>query len=211
QIERRLTKQEILQIYLTRAPYGGNLEGVRAASLAYFGKEPKRLTVAEAALLVALPQSPENRRPDRNWREARAARERVLARSAVADVTGEGESERAADNPLPRRRLQLPAHAAHLAEAAIRRHPDVTEHRTTVRKSVQAALEDVAREAAAKLSPKVSVAIVMADASTGEIVGEVGSADYLDASRSGWIDMTRVNRSPGSTLKPFIYGLAFEQ
>src|SRR5690606_34582611 len=95
QIERRLTKQEILQIYLTRAPYGGNLEGVRAASLAYFGKEPKRLTVAEAALLVALPQSPENRRPDRNWREARAARERVLARSAVADVTGEGESERA--------------------------------------------------------------------------------------------------------------------
>src|SRR5690606_18921026 len=68
-----------------------------------------------------------------------------------------------------------------------------------------------AREAAAKLSPKVSVAIVMADASTGEIVGEVGSADYLDASRSGWIDMTRVNRSPGSTLKPFIYGLAFEQ
>ena len=66
QIERRLSKPEILERYLTLAPYGGNLEGVRAASLAWFGKEPKRLSVSEAALLVALPQLPERRRPDRN-------------------------------------------------------------------------------------------------------------------------------------------------
>ncbi|MCJ9746877.1 transglycosylase domain-containing protein, partial [Neorhizobium sp. SHOUNA12A] len=80
QIERRLSKKEILELYLTHAPYGGNLEGVRAASLAYFGKEPRRLTVAEAALLVALPQSPEGRRPDRHFKIAQAARERVLMR-----------------------------------------------------------------------------------------------------------------------------------
>lgn len=211
QIERRLGKQQILEAYLTHAPYGGNLEGVRAASLAYFGKEPRRLTVAEAALLVALPQSPENRRPDRNWKLAVDARGRVLSRPAVAEVIGEGEAERASGDPVPKRRLQLPAHAAHLAEAALRKQPGTIEHRTTLRRNIQQALEQVVREAAAKLSPKVSVAMMMADITTGEIVGEVGSADYFDASRSGWIDMTRVSRSPGSTLKPFIYGLAFEQ
>jgi penicillin-binding protein 1C len=211
QIERRLDKQQILQIYLTHAPYGGNLEGVRAASLAYFGKEPRRLTVAEAALLVALPQSPEGRRPDRHFEAARAARERVLMRPAVAALTGEGEASRAAGDAIPRMRLQLPAYAAHVAEAAVRKQPKAGEYRTTLKRSIQQGLESVARETAAKLSPKVSLAMVMADVTTGAIVGEVGSADYFDASRSGWVDMTRVNRSPGSTLKPFIYGLAFEQ
>ncbi|WP_416067727.1 penicillin-binding protein 1C [Rhizobium sp. ZK1] len=211
QIERRLSKEEILDLYLTHAPYGGNLEGVRAASLAYFGKEPKRLTVAEAALLVALPQLPERRRPDRNLKAAEAARKRVLDRIAVAEVVGDGEAERAEGVAIPARRLQLPALAAHVAEAALRKDPKVVQHQTTLKKQVQAGLESVARAATLKLGPKLSLAMVMADAETGDIVGEVGSADYFDASRSGWIDMTRINRSPGSTLKPFIYGLAFEQ
>ncbi|WP_064695625.1 penicillin-binding protein 1C [Rhizobium aegyptiacum] len=211
QIERRLSKEEILDLYLTHAPYGGNLEGVRAASLAYFGKEPRRLTVGEAALLVALPQLPERRRPDRNLKAAQEARKRVLDRVAVADAVGEGEAERAEAAAIPPRRMQLPALAAHLAEAARRREPAALKHQTTLQKQVQQGLESVARAATTKLGPKLSLAMVMADAQTGAIVGEVGSADYFDASRSGWIDMTRVNRSPGSTLKPFIYGLAFEQ
>ncbi len=210
QIERRLTKAQILDLYLTHAPYGGNLEGIRAASLAYFGKEPRRLTVAESALLVALPQLPEKRRPDRNLAAAQTARERVLDRMAVAKVVGEGEAERAGLIPIPSRRLQLPAYAAHLAEAALRKEPQILRHQTTLRRPIQQGLEAVAKDAASKLGPKVSIAMVMADARTGEIVGEVGSANYFDASRSGWIDMTRVMRSPGSTLKPFIYGLAFE-
>ncbi len=211
QIERRLSKGEILDLYLTHAPYGGNLEGVRAASLAYFGKEPKRLTVAEAALLVALPQLPEERRPDRNLKAAEAARKRVLDRIAVAEVVGDGEAERAEGVAIPAHRLQLPALAAHVAEAALRKDPKAIQYQTTLKKQVQTGLESVARAATMKLGPKLSLAMVMADAETGEIVGEVGSADYFDASRSGWIDMTRINRSPGSTLKPFIYGLAFEQ
>ncbi|XAZ20392.1 penicillin-binding protein 1C (plasmid) [Sinorhizobium sp. B11] len=211
QIERRLSKEQILDLYLTHAPYGGNLEGVRAASLAYFGKEPKRLTVAEAALLVALPQLPEKRRPDRNLKAAEAARKRVLDRIAVAKVVGDGEAERAEGVTIPARRLQLPSLAAHVAESALRKDPKAIQHQTTLKTQVQTGLESVARAATMKLGPKLSLAMVMADAETGEIVGEVGSADYFDASRSGWIDMTRVNRSPGSTLKPFIYGLAFEQ
>ncbi|NRP22199.1 Penicillin-binding protein 1F [Ensifer adhaerens] len=211
QIERRLSKDQILDLYLSHAPYGGNLEGVRAASLAWFGKEPKRLSVGEAALLVALPQLPEKRRPDRNQAAAETARQRVLTRMAVADVIGEGEAGRAAMTAIPTRRLQLPAYAAHLAELALRKQPTAVKHQTTLRRSVQRGLEAVARDGAAKLGPRVSVAMIMADARTGEIIGEVGSADYFDASRSGWIDMTRINRSPGSTLKPFIYGLAFEE
>jgi penicillin-binding protein 1C len=211
QIERRLSKREILDRYLTLAPYGGNLEGVRAASLAYFGKEPRRLTVAEAAMLVALPQLPERRRPDRNPMLAQAARERVLDRMIGAGVLAEGEAERAGLDPIPLKRMALPALAAHLSDDALRANPSAFDHRLTIKKSVQQGLEDVAREAAKKLGPKLSVAMVMADARTGEILGEVGSADFFDSARSGWIDMTKISRSPGSTLKPFIYGLAFEQ
>jgi len=211
QIERRLTKAEILDLYLNLAPYGGNLEGIRSASLAYFGKEPRRLPVGEAALLVALPQLPERRRPDRFHKQAEKARARVLERMAVAAVIGDGEAGRAELTPVPNRRLALPSLAAHLAEAALRKAPKEVTHRTTLKRDIQRGLEEVAATAAARLGPKLSVALVMADARTGEIVAEVGSADYFDTSRRGWIDMTRILRSPGSTLKPFIYGLAFEE
>ena len=211
QIERQYSKTEILDLYLTLAPYGGNIEGVRAASLAWFGKEPKRLTVAEAALLVALPQLPEKRRPDRHRAAAEKARDRVLARLSVSAVIGDGEAERAASEPVPAYRRQLPAFAPHLSELALRKDPGAAEHPTTLDRNVQEALETVAREAAVRIGPKVSIAMIMADARTGEILGEVGSADYFDSRRAGWIDMTRVRRSPGSALKPFIYGLAFEE
>ncbi|MGD9914819.1 MAG: penicillin-binding protein 1C [Rhizobiaceae bacterium] len=211
QIERRLSKEEILQRYLVLAPYGGNLEGVRAASLAYFGKEPKRLSVSEAALLVALPQLPERRRPDRNPDGARAARDRVLARIAEAGVIAESEAERASSEPLGATRRALPALAPHASNDAMAAAPSETTHQLTLSRSVQAALEQVARDAARKLGNNISVAMIMADARTGEVLARVGSSDYFDASRSGWIDMTKTTRSPGSTLKPFIYGLAFEQ
>ncbi|WP_315923978.1 penicillin-binding protein 1C [Mesorhizobium sp. SP-1A] len=211
QIERRLSKREILERYLTLAPYGGNLEGVRAASLAWFGKEPKRLTVSEAALLVALPQMPEKRRPDRNLKTAGAARDRVLQRMVEAGKLGEREAARAALDSVPGARRALPALAAHTADLALKTARAGVPPRLTLKKSVQQGLEAVARNAAAKLGPKLSVAMMMADSRTGDILGEVGSASYFDGGRAGWIDMTRTLRSPGSTLKPFIYGLAFEQ
>ena len=211
QIERRLSKNEILERYLTLAPYGGNLEGVRAASLAYFGKEPKRLTVSEAALLVALPQLPERRRPDKNRDLALAARDRVLNRMVTAGLLDKNEVTRAAAETISEKRGDLPALAAHTADAALRAAPAEKRHQLTIKKSVQAGLEQVAREAATKLGPNLSVAMLMADARTGEILGAVGSANYFDTARRGWIDMTKMVRSPGSTLKPFIYGLAMEQ
>ncbi|MBB4955771.1 penicillin-binding protein 1C [Agrobacterium vitis] len=211
QIERRLSKAQILDLYLTHAPYGGNLEGVRAASLAYFNKEPKHLTPAEAALLVALPQLPERRRPDRFSDNALHARERVLARMQTAGIVSPMDAELANAAHLPKHRLELPLLAANLADAKRRRRPESPLYPTTLRKNIQVAMEAVARQAAQRLPPKVSVAIMVADSQTGDILAHVGSASYLDASRSGWIDMTRMERSPGSTLKPLIYGLAFEQ
>ncbi len=210
QIERRLSKDEILRLYLTLAPYGGNLEGIRAASLAWFGKEPRRLTLAESALLVAIPQLPELRRPDRSLEAARAARSRVLARAVDAGIVGEGEARLAENEPLPTRRHALPSLAPHLAETVARTEPGERRHAVTLSRPVQEGLEAAADAAARALGPKLSVAMIMADAQTGEILGEVGSASYLDRARHGFVDMTRAVRSPGSTLKPFIYGLAFE-
>ena len=211
QIERRLTKREILERYLTLAPYGGNLEGVRSASLAYFGKEPRRLTLSEAALLVALPQLPERRRPDRNLPLAQAARDRVLERMVSAGLIDQPEARRAGMEQVSSVRHPLPALAAHASGRAVRNAPSELRHQLTISRRVQEGLEQVARAAAKKAGPKLSVAMILADARTGDILGEVGSSDFFDPSRSGWIGMTDIVRSPGSTLKPFIYGLAMEQ
>lgn len=211
QIERRLSKDEILERYLTLAPYGGNLEGIRAATLAWFGKEPKRLGLGQAALLVSLPQLPERRRPDRNPEAAELARERVLDQMVASGVLDEREAERGRNDPVPQARLAMPFLAAHAAELALREAPGETRLQLTISRQVQEGLERVARDAAARLGARLSIAMVMADARTGNIVAEVGSADFFDERRFGWIDMTRVMRSPGSTLKPFIYGLAFEE
>ncbi len=231
-LERRLSKDEILRLYLTLAPFGGNIEGVRAASLSWFGKEPRRLTPAEAALLVALPQSPEARRPDRHPAAARAARARVLARAVAFGALPAGDARAALAEPVPTVRRDFPALAPHLADrlvaarsqvgpdaapggggtrrAATGAGPGATVLRTTIDAALQASLERLVAERAATLPPGVSAAVLVADHRTGEIVASVGSPGLTDAGRSGWIDMTEAVRSPGSTLKPLIYGLAFE-
>ena len=209
-IERRTDKTGILDLYLALAPYGGNIEGLRAASLAYFGREPKRLSVAEAALLVALPQAPETRRPDRYPVAARAARDAVLDRVLARGVITLAERDAARREAVPQERLAFPMLAAHASEAALRRAPQRRLHRLTLDAKLQGSLEGLAREAAAGLGPKLSCAILVIDNASGEIRAHVGAADYFSQERAGSIDMTDAIRSPGSALKPFIYALAFE-
>jgi len=210
QIEEKLNKNQILSLYLTLAPYGGNLEGIRAASLAYFGKEPKKLTLAQAALLVALPQAPEARRPDRYPGEALAARNLVLDRVADAGAIPQDEVKLAKRQPVPQGRRELPALAPNVADEVVSSDPNVRVHRLTLDADLQKTLEELARDRAHALGPRISVGIVAVDNSTNEVRARVASADYFDASRSGQVDMTQALRSPGSTLKPFIYGLGFE-
>ena len=209
-IERLLSKNEILTRYFTLAPYGGNLEGVRAATLAYFGKEPRRLTVAEAALLVALPQAPEARRPDRDAAIARRARDRVLDRLARLGVIDEETVAAAKTEAVPAARRTFPIIAAHEGRRALARAPERRIHRLTIDRGLQERLESLAAGRAEAIGDTASVAILVADHRTGEILASVGSAGLLDDRRGGHVDMTRALRSPGSALKPLIYGLAFE-
>jgi penicillin-binding protein 1C len=210
QIERRVGKRGVLNRYLALAPFGSNLEGVRAASLAYFGKEPRRLTIGEAALLVALPQSPEARRPDRFADAARQARDRVLERAVERAIITSEEAEAAKREIIPSARRPFPMLAAHAAEEASDADPQLRVIKLSIDARLQAKLEDLARQSVERLGPKLSAAIVAIDNGTGEIRARVGAADYLSNERDGSIDMSRAPRSPGSALKPFIYALAFE-
>ena len=209
-LERRLDKDAILQTYLTLAPYGGNLEGVRSASLAWLGKEPRRLSPAEAALLVALPQSPETRRPDRYPEAARRARDRVLEHVRLAGVIDADEAAAARAEPVPTTRLNASMLAAHLTDRLRRARPERAVHRLTLDAGLQERLEQLANARAAALGPRVSMGILVADHGRGEILASVGSAGLFETARQGHVDMTRAVRSPGSALKPLIYGLAFE-
>src|SRR4051812_15867692 len=210
QIEQRLSKDAILTLYLTLAPYGGNLEGARAATLSYFGKEPKRLSFAEAALLVALPQAPETRRPDRFGETARRARDRVLDRAAARGVLTEAEARAAKAEPVPSERKGFPMLAAHAAAAGVAERPGEPVHRLSLDARLQASLEALAAERVAGIDARLSAAILVVDNATGEVRAHVGSPAYLGRERAGAIDMTAALRSPGSALKPLIYALAFE-
>ncbi|MEL7281184.1 MAG: penicillin-binding protein 1C [Pseudomonadota bacterium] len=211
-LERRLSKDEILSLYLARAPFGGNLEGVRAATLAWFGKEPARLTPAQAALLVALPQSPEARRPDRERRAARLARDRVLERMAENKTLTADAVNAALTEPVPENRRSFPALAPHLADQARANDPARLRHVLTLDIELQRKLESLAQSALGGLPEDLSVAILMANHRTGDILASVGSASYgTGDSRQGFVDMTRAVRSPGSTLKPLVYALGFDR
>jgi penicillin-binding protein 1C len=210
-LERRFSKREILELYLSLAPFGGNVEGVRAAALGWFGREPKRLSMAEVALLVALPQAPESRRPDRFPEAASEARERVLKRIRQAKILPEADLARGTDEPVPTARRAFPRHAAHRAEALVAASPDQRRIETTFDRALQVSLEQLARERAEPFGPQVSVAIVALDLASGELRAAVGGADYFDAQRAGGIDLTRAVRSPGSALKPFVYAFAFDE
>lgn len=210
ELEHRLSKDEVLALYLTLAPYGGNLEGIRAASLAYFGKEPRKLTLAQSALLVALPQSPELRRPDRAPTAARRARDRVLDRVAAVLRIPPDEIAQAKREPVPAGRRPMPALAPHAADQSVSAAPEQQIHRLSIDAALQKRLQRLARERARALGPEISVAILVADNASGAILARVASADYFDQRRAGQVDMTDALRSPGSALKPFIYGLAFE-
>ncbi|MCX7286758.1 MAG: penicillin-binding protein 1C [Rhodobacterales bacterium] len=210
-LERRLTKDQILQLYLHLAPFGGNLEGVRAASISYFGKEPLRLTPAEAALLVAIPQSPETRRPDRAADRAEAARDRVLARAVGEGVIDADEAEAALRELVPGLRKPFPALAPHLADRARAENPAASSHVLTIDGPLQQKLETLALEAVEGRGDRLQVAILVADHASGEILASVGSAGYQADLRQGFVDMTQALRSPGSTLKPLVYALAFDE
>lgn len=209
QLEARLSKDEILTLYLNYAPMGGVLEGVEAASRAYLGKPARRLSHAEAALLVVLPQAPSLLRPDRHADTARRARDKVLQRlrgrwpdSDIADALQEPAYAQTLREPL-----LAPLLAERLRTAAAGR----TRIDTFIDAQAQQTVELLLADRLSVLPARVSMAALVVDNARLEVRAYAGSADFGDMQRFSHVDMVRASRSPGSTLKPFLYGLALDE
>jgi penicillin-binding protein 1C len=209
QLEWHLSKDQILGLYLNRAPFGGTLQGVAAASWAYLGKPPSQLTRAEAALLAVLPQAPSRLRPDRHPERAQVARDKVLKRLASFAVWPQSAINDALQEPV----LLAPRQEPRLAPLLARRlnrpgSPPLI--RTTLDAALQRRLEDLLLGWRARLPERTSAAILVVEQPSMAVRAYLGSVDIGDGKRFGHVDMISAVRSPGSTLKPFLYGLALD-
>ncbi|BCT94022.1 penicillin-binding protein 1C [Lysobacter helvus] len=210
QLEAHLSKREILTLYLDRAPFGGTVQGVQAASWAYLGKPASQLSHAEAALLTVLPQSPSRLRPDREPERARIARDKVLARMASSGTWSAEDVRDARMEPVVARSLEPPVHAALLAQRLRAESPNAARLRSTLDGDLQRMLEDRVARYFSDLPERTSAALLVVDNASLEARAYVGSVTFGDAARLGHVDMVKAWRSPGSTLKPFLYGLAID-
>ena len=216
QLERHYSKAEILEAYLNTAPYGGNIEGIGTASLIYFDKPAAALALPEALALAVIPQNPARRNPASasGYAHMAAARQRLLASWAQAKPL---DDETRAQFALPlavRARSQLPFHAPHFSESILASATDRRGFiRTTLDLGHQSMLErQLARYVGRRRSRGIQNASAMLiDYRSMEVLAALGSADFFDPSIAGQVDGTRAKRSPGSTLKPFVYALAIER
>ena len=210
QLEWHLSKDEILTLYLNRAPFGGTLQGVAAASWAYLGKAPRQLTRAEAALLAVLPQAPSRLRPDRHPERAQAARDKVLKRLDSFAVWPHAAINDALQEPVLLAPRQEPRLAPLLARRLNKAGSPPLIH-TTLDAALQRRLEDLLLGWRARLPERTSAAILVVEQPSMAVRAYLGSVDIGDAKRFGHVDMVSAVRSPGSTLKPFLYGMALDE
>ncbi|MBL5929963.1 peptidoglycan glycosyltransferase PbpC [Lelliottia amnigena] len=209
QLEWHLSKRDILTLYLNRAPFGGTLQGVGAASWAYLGKSPAQLSYSEAALLAVLPQAPSRLRPDRWPDRAEAARNKVLERMVTQGVWTAQQVKESREEPVwlaPRQMPQLAPLFSRMMLNKSRENKIVT----TLDASLQRQLEELAMNWKSRLPSRSSLAMIVVDHTNMKVRGWVGSVDIADDSRFSHVDMVNAIRSPGSVLKPFIYGMALD-
>jgi penicillin-binding protein 1C len=213
ELEFRYSKEEILNFYFNLAPYGGNIQGVSAASWLYFGKDSSRLGPAEVALLVAIPQSPETRRPDLKPKQAKKARDRVLARLLACGKINPQEYRRALQTPVPESRIQLPMIAPHLSEMLVSRVNAQGQIISTIDRDIQLLCEAKLKEHISGLEKRgiQNGAVVVIENKTRAVRALVGSPGFFDVPSQGQVNATTAIRSPGSTLKPFLYARALDQ
>lgn len=210
QLEWHHSKAEILTFYINYAPFGGPLEGVQAASYSYLGKSASELNHAEAALLAVLPQAPSRYRPDRYVQKATAARDKVLDRMSRADVWSAEVVNDAKQEPVWASFNPRPMLAPLLTRRLSQRYPQQQVIDSTIDVGLQHDLEAMLRDHISRQDELVSAAILVVDNQDMSTLAYLGSADYLNESRQGFVDMVTATRSPGSTLKPFIYGMAID-
>jgi penicillin-binding protein 1C len=213
QYETRYSKDQILEMYLNLAPYGGAVEGVAVAARVYFDKPPSELSVAEASLLAVLPESPARRNPVRHPEVAARARDRLIDRLEEAG-TIDGETARMSRrHPLPHGTYEMPFAAPHFCEWALRGAGREANLWTTLDSRLQGGAEEILRSHALALASAGvrEGAVVILDYVRSELLAMVGSADYFDSLNAGQVNGAVARRSPGSALKPFVYALAFDR
>jgi len=209
QLERHYSKEQIAAAYFTIAPYGGNVEGVRAASFRWCGKDASELSLREAASLSAIPQSPTARRPHADGNALLAvAQARLMTRLRANH--GEPPSELDIEfNLVP---TAIPREAPHLARRRLQEDPGSLTVTTSLDMTQQHVVEQSIRDFLGRWHSQGlrNASAILLHAPTGEIRASVGSAEFHNFDISGQVDGTRARRSPGSTLKPFIYALALD-
>ena len=219
QLELTYSKSEILTFYFNMLPYGGNIVGTAAASRFYFNKPQHLISLGEAALLAAIPNSPEHLRPDRFPENARKAREKVLNRLLARRQISEQQWREALQEPIPTKRYPLPFKAPHLARLLVKgkRQHDSRIY-TTIEVKVQETALRILREyldtsfaGVVRHGLPSTGAVVVMDTQSRQVLAMVGSHDFFDRKASGQINGTLAPRSPGSALKPFVYALAMEE
>jgi len=213
QLECRFSKKDILTFYFNMAPYGGNIQGIATASWFYFGKAPDRLSPSEIALLVSLPQSPEERRPDLHPASAKKGRDRVLLRLLQKGLISEEDYQRAIQTEVPAKRQDLPMIAPHLAEMLKNRAGSNGRVVSTIDRNLQILCEQKLKNHIAKLRQRgiKNGSIVVIENQSRNVRALVGSPDFFDIQSNGQVNTAIAPRSPGSTLKPFLYARGLDE
>ena len=213
QMSRLYSKDELLEIYLNLTPYGGNIEGIRAASYFYFGKKPDRLSWAETALVTTLPRSPVSYDPTRNLELSTRARDRVIAQLRGKGIISPSQARTASSPRLPDHKQKQPLRAPHFAEMVRRQNPRSQELHTTLDLEIQRAAEFQidSRKAQLRRQGIGNVAVVIIENETRKVVALVGSAGHSDSAYQGQVNGATARRSPGSALKPFLFALAYDR
>ncbi|MBW7909358.1 MAG: penicillin-binding protein 1C [Kiritimatiellae bacterium] len=214
QMERVVDKREILRQYLNRAPFGGNRVGIEVAAERYFGKRARDLSLAEAALLAGLPQSPSRLRPDRHLARALKRQAYVLDRMERRGMISPEQRAHAAAQKIVLRTAPRPFEAPHFCDAVVAR---TVSESGTIRTTLDAALQKMAERALAQHiaalhdSRVTAGAVVVIEVKTGAIRALAGAPDYFDPVARGQVNGALAERSAGSTLKPFAYCEAFDR
>lgn len=216
-LERHLSKDDILELYLNRAPFGGPVRGVEAAARSYFGKRASELSLAESALLIGMLRGPSLYRPDKNPERTLERRNAILQRLEKRSAVPGKAVKIAYLEKLPPGRSAIPQRHRHYADIALRALPSGYWHRgsspvkTTLDPYLQNRFEARLKEALLPFPESVTSAGAIVDNTTGALVAYIGNTRFNLAARTNWVDCGTSPRSPGSTLKPFAYLLAMEQ
>ncbi|MDZ4745584.1 MAG: penicillin-binding protein 1C [bacterium] len=213
QLELHYSKDEILRMYLSLVPYGGNIEGVKAASVMYFNKSPLQLSLAEIAALMVIPNRPTSLRLGEDNPRVVDARNKWLRRMERDGLANKVDLDNALAEPFQPRRIATPRMAWHLAVRMRKSNQTDPIIRTTVQRSMQERVESLTLNHTRRLASWgiYNAAVIVVDNRTNNVVAYVGSGNPDDTEHAGQVDGVSAIRSPGSTLKPLLYGMAFDR